>query len=887
MKKIYSLLVMMLLGYAAATADTSTLTFTKACGGSGTADDGAVWTVTSDGAESQYDGTRGIHYGTNKAAVTDITLTTSDIKGTITEVKVNATAASSANLSVTVGGAAFGGDAQAVSTTPDDYTFTGSASGEIVVTLAKPQSATKALYVKSIEVTYSTGGETPEPATKYAVNISEMTNGSVTANLTEAAEGATVTLTVTPDQGYMLETLTVVDAEQTEITVTDNKFTMPASDVTVSATFVEKPASEGDILNYDVIGVQGSTYSEWTGIEGASGAVYAGNSAGSNNSIQLRSNNNNSGIVSTTSGGKVKSVKITFNSNTIDARTVDVYGSNTAYTAATDLYGDNAGTKLGSATKSDGAEQTITVTGDYAYVGIRSASGAIYLDEVAIVWEAGYTPEPATKYAVNISETTNGSVTADPTEAEEGATVTLTVTPDAGYELETLTVVDAEQTEITVTNNEFTMPASDVTVSATFVEETTPTPTPGGDYEWVSTAATGLATGDVVVIAETTALHALANDGGTSAAPVATAITLNADDATKLAAEPAANLQWTVTVTDNGYQFAKDDTNYLYCTSANNGVRVGTNENNVFTISDEGYLVNSATSRYIGVYNNQDWRCYTSINNNIKEQAFTFFKKTAVQEEPTGVSLEEALAGNGGEGVTISNELTVVRVYNGYVYATDGNDNWVRLDGIENADALTPGYVLTGNQVPANVQNATLAPAVAVNAELTGAEGTEPELEELDLANAPEALPKAGKVMKVTGYYLVIDNEPVFAAYGDKDQAEGHCIGLADAGTMLVGSGYDLEIFVELVEPWNNEEAAGAPRRLTAVDGAALRNIKATMVADPEFATGVNSIAADGNAVSVKYVSVTGQVSNRPFEGMNIVVKTYSDGTTKAEKMIR
>ncbi|MDD6774877.1 MAG: hypothetical protein PUD98_04630 [Bacteroidales bacterium] len=44
----------------------STLTFTKACGGSGTADDGVVWTVKSDAAESQYDNSRGIHYGTGK-----------------------------------------------------------------------------------------------------------------------------------------------------------------------------------------------------------------------------------------------------------------------------------------------------------------------------------------------------------------------------------------------------------------------------------------------------------------------------------------------------------------------------------------------------------------------------------------------------------------------------------------------------------------------------------------------------------------------------------------------------------------------------------------------------------------------------------------------------
>ncbi len=65
---------------------------------------------------------------------------------------------------------------------------------------------------------------------------------------------------------------------------------------------------------------------------------------------------------------------------------------------------------------------------------------------------------------------------------------------------------------------------------------------------------------------------------------------------------------------------------WLYCTATNNGVRVGTNDNKVFTVSNQGYLVNSGTSRYIGVYNSQDWRCYTSINNNIQNQTFTYYK---------------------------------------------------------------------------------------------------------------------------------------------------------------------------------------------------------------------------------------------------------------------
>ena len=138
-------------------AEESSLVFAKACGGSGTASDGAQWTVTSDGTESTFDSDKGIHYGTGSAKVQYVKLNTSSIKGTITKVVVNASTANgvTASVDVTVGGAAFGGAAQSLTTTATDYTFTGSASGEILVNVTKPSSANKAIYVKSVVVTYT------------------------------------------------------------------------------------------------------------------------------------------------------------------------------------------------------------------------------------------------------------------------------------------------------------------------------------------------------------------------------------------------------------------------------------------------------------------------------------------------------------------------------------------------------------------------------------------------------------------------------------------------------------------------------------------------------------------------------------------------------------
>ena len=154
------LLLMLVVGVGNAGADTSTLTFTAACGGSGTADDGAQWTVTSDGTESNFDSNCGIHYGTNSAPVTYLQLATSDIPGTITQVVVNARdAQAKGTISVTVGGSAFTCSGLATATNASaDYTFTGNGSGEIVVKVDRGESLTKAIYVKSVAVTYQNAG---------------------------------------------------------------------------------------------------------------------------------------------------------------------------------------------------------------------------------------------------------------------------------------------------------------------------------------------------------------------------------------------------------------------------------------------------------------------------------------------------------------------------------------------------------------------------------------------------------------------------------------------------------------------------------------------------------------------------------------------------------
>ena len=144
-----------------------------------------------------------------------------------------------------------------------------------------------------------------------------------------------------------------------------------------------------DVLNQEAVGNKGTSYADYTlaSEKTNSGAAYALQCAGDKSSIQLRSNNSNSGIVSTTSGGTLKKLTVTWNSATADARVLNVYASDKAFTIA-GLYGSDV-TPVATLKKGDATElvSTYVFEDDFTYIGLRSASGAMYLASVDITWE--------------------------------------------------------------------------------------------------------------------------------------------------------------------------------------------------------------------------------------------------------------------------------------------------------------------------------------------------------------------------------------------------------------------------------------------------------------------------------------------------------------------
>ena len=124
-----------------------------------------------------------------------------------------------------------------VHVTMSNDTYAIQAGENVVINIA---ATVNSLYCHSFTLTYKLNGGTP--CEGYTITVdNEIANGSISANVATACEGETVTLTAEPAEGYALAEWLVFDDANNTIEVTDNKFTMPAANVTVMAEFAEVP----------------------------------------------------------------------------------------------------------------------------------------------------------------------------------------------------------------------------------------------------------------------------------------------------------------------------------------------------------------------------------------------------------------------------------------------------------------------------------------------------------------------------------------------------------------------------------------------------------------------------------------------------------------------
>lgn len=221
-----------------------------------------------------------------------------------------------------------------------------------------------------------------------------------------------------------------------------------------------------DELTATTLNVSTKSYQKFATKILSSGASYDGAAfIDSNNpkGIQIRSKVDKglyTGIITSASGGTIKSITINFNSNNSNA--LGIYGKNTAYTTADDLFGSAAGELIKSVPNSKTA---VTITPDKAYkfIGFKSNKGTIYIDKITIVWEkASSTPTTTTTFGTNSGKTftfTNGKLegftapTATATKSDDNTNLSNLIeyaSSDAD-----IVAVDSKTGELTFTNTKF------------------------------------------------------------------------------------------------------------------------------------------------------------------------------------------------------------------------------------------------------------------------------------------------------------------------------------------------------------------------------------------------------------------------------------------------
>lgn len=173
-----------------------------------------------------------------------------------------------------------------------------------------------------------------------------------------------------------------------------------------------------DELTATILNVSTNGYKKFATKTLSSGASYDGaayvGTGKSQKGIQIRSKVDKglyTGIITSASGGTIKSITINFNSS--NAQSLEIYGKNTAYTTAKDLFGSAAGELIKNVPNSKTAV-TITPNKAYKFIGFKSNDGTNYIDKITIVWEkAATTPATTTTFGTNSGKTftfTNGTL---------------------------------------------------------------------------------------------------------------------------------------------------------------------------------------------------------------------------------------------------------------------------------------------------------------------------------------------------------------------------------------------------------------------------------------------------------------------------------------------
>jgi len=324
---------------------------------------------------------------------------------------------------------------------------------------------------------------------KYHVTVDQnIQHGNITPNLTNPLMGTIVTLTISPDPNYQLKSLSVKQGG-TPVLVSsfsdDYRFTMPSSDVTVSGEFELIP--ENDTYAIKILGgIQGGTIT--------ANRIRA--EAGTTVTLTITPHNNyRTESVSIMSMEYFREVASDISGNTVTF-TMPPYDVSVSMKFTREYAIRIAPAANGSVTADlskaiSDQKVTLTINPDanyrlkslnvtsvlyYGYKAWLSDSGDtrfFYMLNTDVMVTAEFEPIPI-NYNVTVAPgIQHGTITPNLTSLPAGSVVTLTISPDEGYRLDTISVKQGG-TAVALSGSgntrTFTMPPSHVTVSAAFIQ---------------------------------------------------------------------------------------------------------------------------------------------------------------------------------------------------------------------------------------------------------------------------------------------------------------------------------------------------------------------------------------------------------------------------------
>ena len=308
--------------------------------------------------------------------------------------------------------------------------------------------------------------------TTYTVTVSNDGNGTGTATPSTAATGTEITLTAMPKEGYHFKEWQVISGG---VTIKNNKFTMPDTNVAIKAIFEEDapPAPTEFTITVKTDG------------NGTASASHAKAVVGTEITLTAKPNKGyHFKEWEVISGGvTIKNNKFIMPSANVEVKAIfeeDTPPAPTEHTV-TVTSGGNGTASASPAKAVAGAEITLSATPDKGYHlkewQVVSPAGLVITNNkftmpdtnVAIkaIFEEDAPPAP-TEFTITVKTDGNGTASASHAKAVVGTEITLTAKPNKGYHFKEWEVISGG---VTIKNNKFIMPSANVEVKAIFEED--------------------------------------------------------------------------------------------------------------------------------------------------------------------------------------------------------------------------------------------------------------------------------------------------------------------------------------------------------------------------------------------------------------------------------